>query len=425
MNSLKTLSALVGGALIIAIMYGIAFGDKDNKISFDFEDGEGVRHIVNGDRGDFMLKQGDLTIEASWRGDYALSDAGDDIDQLDRKLEITRKEENEVAERAVFEGGEDGVERTYYRDGEKQSAGTQSDVAARALLLRFLRASGVKADERVAILMREGGADAVLSEMILLQGDHARQRYITTLTKNADLTPEQLHTLVKIISAMEGDHDIRMALEAILENERAGPPDLPLLFEAARNVEGDYDLRRVIENFAEINLDEDSITLALGLFENIDSDHDLRRAGEALLALDAITDANVAQLLSAAADRIDSDHDLRLLLSEAAPRLAGGREVSDAWLLAFSALDSDHDKRIALEEASEVQATTYTTVKALIDATHDIGSDHDRRLALTAFADRARKNPETMAAFRSAARAIGSDYDREQALDAIGESGSD
>ena len=424
MNSLKTLAALVGGVIVIAVLYGIAFGGKDGAVHIDFDDGDGVRHIVSGDRGDFMLRDGDFSLESSWRGDYELSADGSDIARLDRKLEIKRAD-GDVSERAVFENDDGDVERLFYRDGEKQEAGAAADEAVRALLLAFLRASGVKADERVEILMREGGVAAVLDEMDLLQGDHARQRYISTLTEQAELTPEQLRRLAGVISGMEGDHDIRLAISAVLEKEKVSTEDLPLIFETARNIEGDYDLRRVIETFAEQDLNEDAIALALDLFDEIDSDHDLRKAGEAILKQDSLTAQGAALLLSAAAEHVGGDHDLRLLLSDAAPFLARSDQVVDAWLKAFDSIGSDHDMRVALEEASKVDELSDEAAVKLINSTRRIGSDYDHRQALAAFADRARNNPELLAVYRASAGEIGSDHDRDEAFEAIGDVAGD
>jgi uncharacterized protein (DUF779 family) len=424
MNSLKSLAALVGGVIVIAVLYGIAFGGKDAKVSFEFDDGDGVRHIVSGDRGDFMLRDGDFALEASWRGDYELSANGSDIARLDRKLEIKRTDGG-VSERAVFENDNGEVDRIFYRDGEKQEPGAGSDEAVRALVLAFLRASGVKADERVEILMKDGGADRVLDEIDLLQGDHARQRYISTFTERAALTSDQLRRLAGVISGMEGDHDIRLAISAILENETVSTDDLPLIIETARNIEGDYDLRRVIETFAEQDLNEEAIELALGLFDEIDGDHDLRKAGEAILKQKSLTADGAALLLSVAAEHVSGDHDMRLLLTDAAPFLAKSDQVVDAWLKAFDSIGSDHDMRVALEAASTVADLSDAAVAKLINATRRIGSDYDHRRALAAFVDRAKENPDLVAAYRASAEEIGSDHDRDGAFKAIGETGGD
>ena len=64
MNRLSTLGFLVVGAIVLAAVYGSAFGDRDVSASIDFDAGEGVRHVVNGDRGEFTLRREGLTLLA-------------------------------------------------------------------------------------------------------------------------------------------------------------------------------------------------------------------------------------------------------------------------------------------------------------------------------------------------------------------------
>ena len=280
MNSLKTLGALVVGVILLAAFYAASFNDHMDPAHIESDGGEGVRQIVSGDRGEFSLNQADLKIKASWRGDYELSEDGGDIESLDHKLEISR-EANGLSERAVFERDGDAVERSYYIDGEKQEDGDAADDGARNLLVAFLGASGAKAEERVAALLREGGPDAVISELGEIYGDHARERYAAVLTEQTDLTPDQLRALVKALKTIESDHDLRQALGAVMENETIGPDEAPLILEAADRIESDYDLRRLIETVAEKPMRADAIALAISLMERLDSDHDLRRASEA------------------------------------------------------------------------------------------------------------------------------------------------
>jgi hypothetical protein len=419
MNRLSTLGFLVAGAIVLAAVYGSAFGDRDVTASIDFDDGEGVRHIVNGDRGEFKLRQEGLSLVASWRGDYELNADGGDIVEVDRRLEIKR-EQNGVEERAVYERDGGDVARTYFLDGEKQGDTPQTRAAMSALLTAYLGASGVKAEERVAILLRKGGPDAVIAEIEAAYGGHARQRYAVELVEQADLAPGELLALLTALKGVEGDHDLRQALTAVLDNEKIGADEMPLFLEAASRIDSDYDLRRLIEAVAEKPLNDDAMTLAIGLFEKIESDHDLRRAGEALLAQPGLAPDNIARLLSVAASQIDSDHDLRLLLDDSAPLLAKGDAVAAAWLEGFGALDSDHDRRLAIMDAAGQPGVSDAAYRDLIAANALISSDHDRRLALEAFAKRAKADPALRAAYEDAARAISSDSDRERALAAIG-----
>jgi hypothetical protein len=419
MHSLKTLGALVAGVILLAAVYGAAFGDADNPARIEIDDGAGVRHIVSGDRGEFSLNEDDLKIKAAWRGKYELSDDGDDIESLDHKLEITREEDG-ATERAVFERDGDGVERSFFRDGEEVEDEDEAARGARALLEAFLGASGVKAEERVRILLRRGGPEAVIEEISGVYGDHARQRYAAELTDQTDLSADQLEALLAALKAIESDHDMRLALGAILENEKITAEEAPMILEAAERIESDYDLRRLIETVAETPMGDDAIRLAVGMMERIDSDHDFRRAAEALLDQGSITPDTAAILIAVAADHIDSDHDLRLLLSETVSYLEGGGAAAKAWVEALDAIDSDHDLRFALTEAADEDDLPDDVALMLINAAAGIDSDNDRRLTLEQYAERAKAAPALLEAYESAARGISSRSDRERALDAAG-----
>lgn len=419
MNRLSTLGFLVVGAIVLAAVYGSAFGDRDVSASIDFDAGEGVRHVVNGDRGEFTLRREGLTLIASWRGSFKLSDDGDDIVEIDRKLEIKR-EENGVEERALFERDGGAVARAYYVDGEKQDDTRETRAATRALLTAYLGASGVKAEERVAILLRKGGPAAVIAEINAVFGDHARQRYAVELVEQADLSPAELRELLTALKTVEGDHDLRQALTAVLEHETVGPEEMPIFLETAARIESDYDIRRLIEAVADTPLNSDAMALAIGLFEKLESDHDLRRAAEALLEQSDLAPANIARLLSVAADQIESDHDMRLLLADTAPMLARGDDVAAAWLKGFRALESGHDGRLALTEAANHSGLSDAVWLELINASASISSDHDRRLALEAFAGRAKGDPALRAAYEASARGISSESDRNRALALLG-----
>ncbi|PQA88004.1 hypothetical protein [Hyphococcus luteus] len=419
MNSLKTLGALVAGVILLAAFYGAAFKNDSFSANIETDDGEGVRQVVHGDRGEFSLNRDGLKIKASWRGDYELSEDGEDIASLDKKLEISR-EEGGHSERAVFERDGDGVDRSYYLDGDKQGDTAETQEAIRGLLAAFLGASGVKAEERTAILLRRGGPDAVISEIGAVYGDHARQRYTAELTEQADLSGDQLRALLEALKAIDSDHDMRMALGAILENETITPDATPVILETAGRIESDYDLRRLIETIAEKPMSPEAVKLAIKMIGRIDNDHNLRRAAEALLEQDSLTPAMAAEIIDLAADRLDSDHDMRLLLGETAPYLAADGDAATAWVAALGAVDSDHDKRLALSDAANEEGLSDDVMRKLIEATEKIESDSDRRLALETFASRAKTTPALLEAYETAARGISSDSERDRALDAAG-----
>ncbi|WP_411816983.1 hypothetical protein [Hyphococcus sp. DH-69] len=418
MDRLRTLGALVGGSLLISIIYGVTLDNSEPAIDFDMTETEGNQLVVTGDRGAFSLRRDDLRMEAFWRGSFMLNETADDIKSLDHKLAIIREKDG-LSEKAVFvpDGGD--VKKFYYIGEDEQENGPETDASISELLTSFLSASGVRAEERVAALLEKGGVSEVLSIFDTLYGDHTRERYSTELLKQADLNQEELHALLDALSSIDSDSTLRTILGEILIKETIRAEDIPHFLKTASNIDSDYDMRRLIETVGEHSMNADAIDLSLELIETIDSNHDLRLAGEVILAHPEASPKNIAELLLIARDQMDSAHDLRLLLVDAAPLLSGNDKVADAWLGAFAEIDSDHDKRLALADAADEDLPPEIT-RALIDATNEIDSDHDRRLALENFASDARNMPMLTEAYKAAAAGISSDYDRRRALESIG-----
>lgn len=421
MKNLKTLAALVVAVVLISAIY--AFAVEGRSTSWDIEEadaGRTVRHTISGDRGEFVLRDDERTIKAEWRGEFELNDLGTDIVSLDDRFEVAFAKGG-VKERAEFQREDGGVQKTYFLNGEEQEEGAETREAVADLLLRFLRASGIKADERVKDLLAQGGAAAALDEIDLVSAGHALSRYAIALAEQTDLSPEELERLTGRLKTVESDHDLARALAAILEHEKITAQTAPVLIGAAEAIRSDHDLRQLVEAFAEQPLDDESLDLAIGLYERIDSDHDLRVAASAFLKRDALKAAQTTRLLAAAARRIDSDHDLRLVLTGAASAFALGDDARAAWLEAYDTLDSDYDKRLALKEIAERGELNTTQWTALVKATEAIESSHDRRLALLAMAERMDRDPALLAAYRQAAESIESENDRERALEALGD----
>ncbi|MEM9495735.1 MAG: hypothetical protein AAGA09_07000 [Pseudomonadota bacterium] len=420
MNNIRTLAAMTVGAILLSVFFAVALNDTTREVDIDGGEERSVQHVESGDEGEFILKDEGRFLKAKWRGPFKVSASGADIEKLERYLEIFLKKDG-VERRAVFKrDDEDEISRRLYVDNEKQPVSAETDEEIAVLLKGFLRASGMNAKERVAALVRIGGADAVLEEIALLEGDHALRRYVMALTKTADLDAEQIDALIGYASAIEGDHELSRSLQAILQYEDVPASLTPALLTAAASIDSSHDLRKLVEAIAKRPLDNETTDLALDMFRRIDSDHDLRQAALALLDNDALMEEGAPRILAAAARAIDSDHDMRTLLEITAPDFTKNASFRDAWLDGLGSIDSDYDKRVSIERVVSAGGVARAEDwRALIDATEDIDGSYDKRLALVAIAEKFDAAPELLVAYRDAAEGIDSDFDRENALEAL------
>ncbi len=420
MEKIKTLAAITIGALVMSVAYAVTIDDRGVDVTVNSDSDRSESHIVDGNRGEFVLTQGDDKVEASWRGDFELDPVGTKIDKLGRRLEITH-ESGGIVKRVLFERSRGDIKQSFFIDNVEQDASPKTDAAVADLLIVFLRASGMKAEERVNAFLAKGGVDAVLEEMTFLDSDHALQRYTTALTENAELSGGQIKTLANLLKTMESDHNLRKSLQSIMDSQSIDADLTAILIDAAANIEGDYDLRKFVEDFAERPLNGEAVDLALGLLERIEGDHDLRLATEALLENESLDDSAAIRLLLAAAEQVEGDHDMRLILTEYAGRFSSSPEMIAAWAKAFAGVQSDHDQRLSIEEIAQTGNHPAAAWQSLIELTAAIEGDHDHRLALESIADEIGDDPALLGAYRASAAKISSDSDRRRALEAIGD----
>ncbi|MEM8770147.1 MAG: hypothetical protein AAGD92_00735 [Pseudomonadota bacterium] len=373
-----------GAAIALSLTYAVVFGGSQSTISVG-AGGDSISHSVRGDSGEFSLRDDGLSIKAEWRGDFDLDEKGGAIASVDNSLDIEIND-NGREERLLLEKDGRDVATRYWLNDEEKTLNPDTQDRISALTLRFLRASGIKAEERVEALVSTSGASSVLEEIDQLTGGHAIRRYAVLLNKNASLSEDQIMTLAEKLQRIDSDHDLSLALQSILERQTVTAETVKPLIAAATKISSDHDKRRLVSVFADTALDETGAGMALDLYETIDSDHDLRVAAESLLENEALNAEYAARLLVIAAERIESDYDLRNVLEASAARITD-KNIADAWFAALEKVDSEHEVRIALEE----------------------------------IADRIGDNAELKQRARAVAEAISSDYEREQALEALEE----
>ena len=93
----------------------------------------------------------------------------------------------------VLKGKSDGtIERSYRRNGFVRPYDPEGREYLATALLRVVRKSGFGAESRVARFLKQGGIEAVFTEITQLEGDYARRLYYTELFKQAKLSPADL-----------------------------------------------------------------------------------------------------------------------------------------------------------------------------------------------------------------------------------------
>jgi beta-lactamase regulating signal transducer with metallopeptidase domain/uncharacterized protein YneF (UPF0154 family) len=263
----------------------------------------------------------------------------------------------------------DGVERPWDDEGRRWLA---------TVLVALERRTAFTADTRVPALYKEGGVDAVLREIGLLSGDHARRRYFEALFKaNPSLSESETRRALELAGAMDSDFEVAQTLMAIAKTGTIGASSTAYL-QAVRNIESDFETRRVLTALVKsAAMDTEAMTLLLNVAHNIESDFEL-----AQLLLDvsarglASNDARDAYFKAVAT--IESDFERRRVLSSILKRADNSDDVQNRLLQSASGIESDFELASFLVSfAAKYPDMSAAMRESFMKAADSIESEHE------------------------------------------------
>src|SRR5262249_45667392 len=114
-------------------------------------------------------------------------------------------------------------------------------------LPQVIRDSGIGAGPRVARILRQGGPQAVLTEIVRIHSDGSKRVYLEQLFSQTTLKPSELRDAARLIRSISSDGDKAQVIITVDENYFAA--DLRFyLFGAAESIHSDGDKRRVLSD---------------------------------------------------------------------------------------------------------------------------------------------------------------------------------
>jgi hypothetical protein len=265
----------------------------------------------------------------------------------------------------------DGVERPWDDEGRRWLA---------TVLVALERRTAFNAETRVPALYRQGGVDAVLKELPLLSGDHARRRYFEALFKEtASLSEAETRRALEIAGAMESDFEVAQTLITIAKTGKIGAGSSAYL-EAVRKIESDFETRRVLTALLKTTTpDAEAMTLLLDLADNIESDFEL---AQLLLEVSArgLASSQTRDAYFKAVSTIESDFERRRVLTSILKRSDNSDDVQARLLQAASTIDSDFELASflvsfakAYPEMSPALRETFMKAADSIESEHEYG----------------------------------------------------
>jgi beta-lactamase regulating signal transducer with metallopeptidase domain len=284
-----------------------------------------------------------------------------------RRIEIRSDEGGRMTRKFTV----DGVERPWDDEGRRWFA---------TVLVALERRTALMAETRVPALFREGGVDAVLKELGVLSGDHARRRYFEALFKTTpSLNESETRRALEIAGAMESDFEVAQTLIAIAKTGKIGGGSTAYI-QAVQNIESDFETRRVLTALLKATTpDTEAMTLLLGVADNIESDFEL---AQLLLEVSArgLASSGSRDAYFKAVSTIESDFERRRVLTSILKRPDNSDDVQVRLLQAASTIDSDFELASFLVSFAKAYpemspATRETFMKAVdsIESEHEYG----------------------------------------------------
>lgn len=366
MSCMLILSALVSGLAQVSIR-SEKDGSKDEWVMNRSDDGHGLRIRIKG--------------RAEFNDEYS------DVKSLTPNGSLQVKDtRSNIARRLEIEADSQGnLKRTYFVNDRAQSLDTEGRKWVAEMVLEMVRQGGYDAERRVARLLAQGGANAVLQEISQIRGSYAKSVYFRHLLKQPNLDTATVPRIVQQIAReLSSAYEKRQALGVVAEKHLQDAAVLNELIAAIGTIDSDYERGQM-----------------MGVFLNGSKLTDV----QVQAALQVITGIGSAYEKSQALLRVAKS---QKLASEALPQL----------FAAISGIGSDYEKARVLLAFLKDDGTDTEMMKRVIKASADIGSDYEQARVLLRVAALHKDNEEIRKLLVEASRTIGSEYERGRVLTA-------
>jgi hypothetical protein len=277
-----------------------------------------------------------------WRikGNLVLTDALDDVASVSKRA-VVEESDRGVKRRMLFTAdASGGIKRTYFLNGSPAPIDAEAKRWLAGTISNVMREGAFQNEKRVAHLLKNGGADAVIAEIEQIKAGHSRAVYARNLLAQAVLDDKQFSrligtqrpqessfdtretlvtminartlnaaqqtTVLNTVAAMNGAFDQRAVITALIPTLSTAPPVAAAWRAAIAKMGSDFDVRSVIEELMKSANASQHVTLALQCTEVLNANFDRMTALKAILAHLRAPDAAQLGGYLATANKIDS-----------------------------------------------------------------------------------------------------------------------
>jgi hypothetical protein len=387
----------------------------------ELRDAAGWWNFGNGSMS-FRISGDDYALRIEGEGQIDLAADGSGVTALDEDGSLdVRMTRTGTTGRVVFSSAGGAAERQFFVDGDERPWSPDADRFVAEVMPIVLRETAFNASERVAWLLENGGHDALLREIELIESDFAQRVYTVEYAQTTEISDGNFERLMRMAGdRMSSDFDLRTTLTEVYDSAPPTAERLAALLAAGETLGSDFDARTLLEHVGpRMPSTSEAVAAYLEVAATIGSDFDLRLALSPLVKQTTQPDDVIATAIELAGAQIDSDFDLRTLLSEAASRVGTSDALALAYTRAAGSLASDFDHREALTALAREAQLGPRGWESLLESAQNIGSDFDCATLLASVAPDLPSDDAVVAAYRATLQTIGNDFDRGRAAAAL------
>jgi len=362
-------------------------------------------------------RNGWTSVSITMDGTVEFTDDDTDVKSLSPNGRF-RLEDGGLLSRRVYEVKADAASnltRTYSVGWSTKPMDDEGRAWLARTLPQVIRDSGIGAGPRVARILRQGGPQAVLTEIGRIQSDGSKRVYLEQLFSQATLKPSDLKDASRLIRSISSDGDKAQVIIIVDANYFA--TDLrAYLFDAAESISSDGDKRRVLSDIVKKDGGSlETLASAARAARHISSDGD-----KAEVLIEMATPyrpaGGVDMAYFGAANSISSDGDKARVLSKMLASHGDDRNTLTRTLLSAQRISSDGDKARVLKEAVASYSEDASGRKAFFDGVNSISSDGDHQQLLVSLAQKQGIGADTVGSIANSAQRISSAGDKARVL---------
>ena len=371
--------------------------------------------------GNYVWSSGLDKLAIKWTGAFRLADDDKDIEWIEPGQSVEVSDDGWVfTTGVVLKGKSDGtIERSYRRNGFVRPYDPEGREYLATALLRVVRKSGFGAESRVARFLKQGGIDAVFTEITQLEGDYARRLYYTELLKQAKLSPADLTRVAnQAATTISSDYELATLLKAAAKQNVGDENALVALIEATRTLQSDYEHHQALSALVPVKPTPKVASAALASAVNLQSDYERATFLIDFAKRGGLTSATKPAFLDLVKGMHSSYEQSRVLQSVMVAPDVPADVVADARK-ASTSVGSDYEHRQVLMSSMAATSVSPQDAGGVIESAASIRSDNEKANVLVTLAKKGGVTAETAGPFFSVVSGISSPYEQRRVIDTV------